>query len=99
MLSEPHSLIADRSLRLSYQYAGEQLGSHLEGLVPSGMEEGEWLEAVEKLALTIRSKRYEEAIDWIEAWLEARFPQCLALIPLRKRRVFAHGVYETLNPQ
>jgi hypothetical protein len=40
---------------------------------------------------------FEENVPGVLAWCERYFPECLALVPLRRREQFAHGVIEAYS--
>lgn len=82
--------VKNRTVPASYAHAARELIGNIGGLVPYGIEEGEWADRLERLADLID----RGSDDGVLEWLIEHFPNCLALVPKRRRGAFLQGVYE-----
>lgn len=76
-----------------YEHPGRELSRHLDDLEPMGLSPNAWIEEVDKL-LPLVEKRDDDAIL---RWFVVRYPNCLALVPKRRRSSFLSGAYVSLR--
>src|SRR5262245_17411626 len=81
---------AERQINgLDYSTPGYHLTLHLRELSPYAAADGEWETAVEDLGTRIE----EGDIDAVIHWFNEHYPLCMSLVPKRRRRKFAQGVF------
>ncbi len=76
-----------------YDGAGRELSRHLERLVPYDVENDDWLYAIGKLERAVADSNDDEVVNWFLDY----FPQCMALVPTRRRKTFLRGVYDQMG--
>jgi hypothetical protein len=80
---------------LGYASAARGLVQTLEYLCPSDLDDEEWTRRIEDLADLVVERRDEAVL----AWFVEHFPDCIALIPKRRRPSFLRGVYEVAEEE
>jgi hypothetical protein len=70
-----------------YELSGRFLADIAEYLVPVGMSRAAWREHVKELT-RISGLRLDEKVG---AWFDLHLPECMALIPARRRQSFVKG--------
>jgi hypothetical protein len=78
-----------------YESAGRELARHLEDLIPHDLlDESEvWAEEIKLLRPHVEASNDQEVLRWFIA----RFPNCIAMVPKRRRGSFLHGAYSSLR--
>ncbi len=81
-----------------YCWAARALAQHCKELRPRDLREDEWHGVLEKeIGVLLSERRMEEA----EAWLVARFPECMKFVPIQARigftEAFREGWYAQLQ--
>lgn len=71
---------------------GRELTRHLWRLVPDGLTDQDWSNEIDHLI-----ERCERSDDEaVLSWFSQRYPRCIALVPVRRRRTFLRGVNEMI---
>jgi hypothetical protein len=81
---------AQQNHRLDYSNAGYHLARHLLRLAPLETEFDKWANEVDALWRLCELSD----VDTVIRWFVDRYPRCMALVPKRRRRKFAQGVFE-----
>lgn len=78
-----------------YESAGRQLALHLDDLIPYDLldETKVWNEEIELLRPHVEASNDLEVLSWFIA----RFPNCIAMVPKRRRCSFLRGACSLLR--
>ncbi|MBX3416585.1 MAG: hypothetical protein KF851_03200 [Pirellulaceae bacterium] len=73
-----------------YSNPGYQLMQHVNTLIPHNADSStEWLEETDQLYQLFDESKIDDAVEWFKS----HFPQCMNLIPKRRRCKFIEGAY------
>jgi hypothetical protein len=73
---------------LGYSEAGGILFSHVRDMRPPSVPKKLWTPAVRRLRALVKSKDRGRILEWFEEYC----PECIALVPIRRRPSFVDGV-------
>lgn len=78
-----------------YDSAGRELARHLNDLIPYDLEDEPevWDEEIELLRPHVEASNDQEVLSWFIA----RFPNCIAMVPKRRRGSFLRGACSLLR--
>mgnify|MGYP006908357806 CR=1 FL=1 len=75
---------------VGYDHPGRELTRHLCDQIPVGMDYNQWISELDSLEQLMSQGEDEAVIDWFVQF----YPNCMALVPKRRRGAFLRGVYE-----